>query len=201
MRGHSLVEFLCWVEGFLKWWRSLGGQGVYSDQLASRLKYLLIGRNNYVYGWQRLVSFLWLWLIVSPIMCVYSYSHHQLQSTGLVVSSAYKKRWVCGGRGMSERSRGNRVVARTAQWCRQANLFFLPCTVFYHYSKTNVMHCLFSLLRINGLYMFRALLAQIQEALHKRRWGYWICFMSLGCTNSGTAIWHSTHVIYQVPFV
>jgi hypothetical protein len=31
----------------------------------------------------------------------------------------------------------------------------------HHYSKTNVMHFLFSLLRIKGLYMFRALLAHL----------------------------------------
>jgi hypothetical protein len=36
------------------------------------------------------------------------------------------------------------------------------------YSKTNVMHILFNLLRIKGLYMFRALLAHLQEAIHKR---------------------------------
>jgi hypothetical protein len=33
------------------------------------------------------------------------------------------------------------------------------------YSETNVMHFLFSLLRIKGLYMFRALLAHPQEVL------------------------------------
>jgi hypothetical protein len=33
-------------------------------------------------------------------------------------------------------------------------------------SETNVMHFLFSLLRIIGLYMFPALLAHPQEALH-----------------------------------
>jgi hypothetical protein len=33
------------------------------------------------------------------------------------------------------------------------------------YSETNVMHVLFNLLRINGLYMFRALLADPQETL------------------------------------
>jgi hypothetical protein len=38
----------------------------------------------------------------------------------------------------------------------------------YVYNETNVMHSLFSLLRIKGLYMFRALLAHPQEALHKR---------------------------------
>jgi hypothetical protein len=38
----------------------------------------------------------------------------------------------------------------------------------YQYSETNVMHVLFSLLRIKGLYMFRALLAYPQEALNMR---------------------------------
>jgi hypothetical protein len=36
------------------------------------------------------------------------------------------------------------------------------------YSETNVMHILFNLLRIRGLYMFRALLVHPQEALHKQ---------------------------------
>jgi hypothetical protein len=35
------------------------------------------------------------------------------------------------------------------------------------YNETNVMNFLFSLLRIKCLYMFRALLAHLQEALHK----------------------------------
>jgi hypothetical protein len=35
-------------------------------------------------------------------------------------------------------------------------------------SETNVMHFLFNLLRTKGLYMFCALLAHPQEALHKR---------------------------------
>jgi hypothetical protein len=43
------------------------------------------------------------------------------------------------------------------------------------YSKTNVMHFLFTSLGIKGLYMFRALLAYPQEALHKS-------VMSAGCT-------------------
>jgi hypothetical protein len=38
--------------------------------------------------------------------------------------------------------------------------------LFYQYSETNVMHFLFSLLRIKGLYMFRALIYHPQEALH-----------------------------------
>jgi hypothetical protein len=48
---------------------------------------------------------------------------------------------------------------------------YVRCLVYLaenQYSETNVMHFLFSLLRIKGLYMFRALLAHPQEALHKR---------------------------------
>jgi hypothetical protein len=33
-----------------------------------------------------------------------------------------------------------------------------------------------------GLYMFRALIAYPQEALHKRRLGYCVRVMSVGCT-------------------
>jgi hypothetical protein len=38
----------------------------------------------------------------------------------------------------------------------------------YHYSETKVMHFLFGLLRINGIYVFRALITHPQEGLHKR---------------------------------
>jgi hypothetical protein len=41
-----------------------------------------------------------------------------------------------------------------------------PCITVYQYSKPNVIHLLFNLLGIKGLYMFRALLAHPQEALH-----------------------------------
>jgi hypothetical protein len=46
------------------------------------------------------------------------------------------------------------------------------------FSETKVMHFLFSLLRIKGLYMFRALLAHLQEALHKRQLVYCVRVMS-----------------------
>jgi hypothetical protein len=49
------------------------------------------------------------------------------------------------------------------------------------YSETNVMHFLFNLLRIKGLYMFRALLDDPQEALHKRNFLYCLRVMSVGC--------------------
>jgi hypothetical protein len=52
----------------------------------------------------------------------------------------------------------------------------------HQYSETNVMHFLFSLLRIKGLCMFRALLAHPQEAFHKRHFVYCVRVMSVGCT-------------------
>jgi hypothetical protein len=48
--------------------------------------------------------------------------------------------------------------------------------------ETNVMHFLFILLRIKGLYMFQALLARPQEALHKRHLVHCVHVMSVGCT-------------------
>jgi hypothetical protein len=44
----------------------------------------------------------------------------------------------------------------------------LTCITVHQYNETNIMRFLFSLLRINGLYMFRALLAHPQETLHAR---------------------------------
>jgi hypothetical protein len=43
------------------------------------------------------------------------------------------------------------------------------------------MNISFNLLRIKGLYMFRALLAHPQEALHKRQFLYCMLIMSVGC--------------------
>jgi hypothetical protein len=49
------------------------------------------------------------------------------------------------------------------------------------YNETNVMHFSFNLLRIKGLYMFRALLAHPQGTLHKRHLVYCVRIMSVGC--------------------
>jgi hypothetical protein len=48
-----------------------------------------------------------------------------------------------------------------------------------HHSETNVMHFLFNLLRIKGLYMFRASLAHSQEAFHKHHLVYCVRVRSL----------------------
>jgi hypothetical protein len=69
--------------------------------------------------------------------------------------------------------------------CISINLMFCwPCIIVYQYSETNVMHFLFSLLRINGLYMFRALLAHLQEALHKQHLVYCMHVFSVDCTRA-----------------
>jgi hypothetical protein len=46
------------------------------------------------------------------------------------------------------------------------------------YSETNVMHFLFNLLTIKCLYMFEALLAHLQETLHKQHLVYCMGVMS-----------------------
>jgi hypothetical protein len=58
----------------------------------------------------------------------------------------------------------------------------------YQHSETNVMYFLFNLLRIKGLYMFRALLAYPQEALHKWLLVYCVRVMSVGCTRTGVEL-------------
>jgi hypothetical protein len=67
-------------------------------------------------------------------------------------------------------------------------MFSWPCIIVYQYSETNVMHFLFSLLRIKGLYMVRALLAHPQEALSKRHLVYCMRVTSVGCTSNGVPL-------------
>jgi hypothetical protein len=55
---------------------------------------------------------------------------------------------------------------------------------YIQYSETNVMHFLFSLLRIQDLYMFRALLAHPKEALHKRHLVYCVRFNPRAATST-----------------
>jgi hypothetical protein len=64
------------------------------------------------------------------------------------------------------------------------------------YKETNVMHFSFNLLRIRGLYMFRALLAHPQEALHKRDLVYCLRIMSVGCGTVAVKLCHSQLTLY-----
>jgi hypothetical protein len=59
------------------------------------------------------------------------------------------------------------------------------------YSETNVMHFLLGLLRIKGLYMFRALRAHPQEALHKRHLVYRV--RSVGCYQDWSGTEYNVH--------
>jgi hypothetical protein len=57
------------------------------------------------------------------------------------------------------------------------------------YSESNVMDFLFGLLRIKGLYMFRALLDHPQEALNKRHLVYCICMWRCSTRNASHAFY------------
>jgi hypothetical protein len=64
------------------------------------------------------------------------------------------------------------------------------------------MHLLFSLLRIKGLYMFRALLANPQEAIHKRHLVYCVRVVSVGCYQdwSGTGVFEHYLLILRMRY-
>jgi hypothetical protein len=61
------------------------------------------------------------------------------------------------------------------------------------------MHFVFSLLRIKDLYMFRALLAHPEEALHERHLVYCVRVMSVGCTRTEVEL--NDGAVYQVLLV
>jgi hypothetical protein len=73
----------------------------------------------------------------------------------------------------------------------------------------HLLFFVFSLLRIKGLYMFRALLAHLQEALRKRHLAYcvrvlhqdWSGTCSTPILVQPTANSHNTDAIHEVPFV
>jgi hypothetical protein len=50
------------------------------------------------------------------------------------------------------------------------------------------MHCLFNLLRIKCLYMFRKFLARLQEVLHKRHLVYCVHVTSVDFTRNGVEL-------------
>jgi hypothetical protein len=93
-------------------------------------------------------------------------------------------------------------------------LFCWPCIIVYQYNETNVMHFSLSLLRIKGLYMFRAVLAYPQEAPHKRHLVYCVRVMSVGCATIAVGLYmfqallaypqealHKRHLVYCVRVV
>jgi hypothetical protein len=64
----------------------------------------------------------------------------------------------------------------------------LTCVIVYQYCETNVMHIVFNLRSIKGLYMFWALLTYPQEALHNRYLIYCVIVMSVGYTRIGVEL-------------
>jgi hypothetical protein len=82
-------------------------------------------------------------------------------------------------------------------------MFCWPCIIVYQCNETNVMPFLFSLLRIKGLYMIRALLAHPQEEPRKQYLVDCVRVISVGCTRiwSVATNWNNTHSMYQALFV
>jgi hypothetical protein len=75
----------------------------------------------------------------------------------------------------------------------------LTDTSVHQYSETNAMHFLLSLLRIKGLYSFRALHVQPQEAPHKRHLEYFVVrVMSFGCIRIGAAPPENEQVMLEI---
>jgi hypothetical protein len=93
-------------------------------------------------------------------------------------------------------------IANTKKLMKKLSvLLIVHCSSLYQYSKTNVMHFLFILLRIKGLYMFRTLLAHVQEALHNRHLVYCVPVMSVGCHQdwSGTEFNSNPVFLCRIP--
>jgi hypothetical protein len=63
------------------------------------------------------------------------------------------------------------------------NLNICKIILLHQYNETNVVHFSFNLLRIKSLYVFRALLAHLQEALHKCHLVY--CVRMCDCSFTG----------------
>jgi hypothetical protein len=79
-------------------------------------------------------------------------------------------------------------------------IFSCPNIAVYQHSETNVMHFLFILLKIKGLYIFRELIAHLQEALHKRHLVYCLRVMSVCCIRIGVELnwFHYTDKVNNV---
>jgi hypothetical protein len=67
-------------------------------------------------------------------------------------------------------------------------MFCWPCIIAYQYNETNVMHFSFNLLRIKGLYMFRALPTHPQEVVDERHLVYCVLVMSVDCYQGWSGI-------------
>jgi hypothetical protein len=109
---------------------------------------------------------------------------------------------------MSRNSSLDNILVLTSLKTNTVNRYFFlmfcwPWIIVYQHSETNVMHFLFNLLWLQGLYVFRALLAHPQKALNKWHLVYCMRLMLAGVehSNPGAATLHNTHAIYQVPLV
>jgi hypothetical protein len=72
------------------------------------------------------------------------------------------------------------------------SMFCWPYIIVYQCNETNVMKFSLNLWRIKGHYMFRALLAHPQEAIHKRHLVYCMRITSVGCGTVAVSL-HPCH--------
>jgi hypothetical protein len=64
---------------------------------------------------------------------------------------------------------------------KQTTHFYTEHPVVFEVNLYNKIINVFSLLRIKDLYTFRAILAELQDALHKRHVVYFVPVISVGC--------------------
>jgi hypothetical protein len=83
---------------------------------------------------------------------------------------------------LSFKSLVNDMLLKECRVSKPRGLVFT--NLLYQYNETNVIHLSFSLLRIKGLCMFRALFAHPQEALHKRHLAYCVRIMQFHCNHA-----------------
>jgi hypothetical protein len=100
-----------------------------------------------------------------------------------------------------EISKNSARTRKTAKWYflnasswREVRSFETLVTVMPPYpriirSKTYVLNFSFNALRIKGIYIFRVLLAHLQEALHKRHFVHCVRVMSAGCGRLCSTSW------------
>jgi hypothetical protein len=139
-------------------------------------------------NWVQL-NLLWLYITRIYSICICSERHckQRLNKADRVSNTNEKKKtywlrssWHCSYLFKQDVLKENKptlcaYITVTVKFCWQ-------CIIVYPYNETNVMHILFSLLRIKGLYMFRALVAHPQETLNKRHLVYCVRVTPVGFT-------------------
>jgi hypothetical protein len=106
-----------------------------------------------------------------------------------LLKMSYRGKWVAVPCTVSVKvklaSRCLGALAKLRKWILAWSylMFCWTCIAVCQYSETNVMHFLLNLSSSKSLYMFRVLLAHLQEALHKLHLVYCVRVKSVGCAS------------------